>query len=171
MESQVKIRKIRVSDARALLDYFNELVKLDTKRVERPKDARKITIKDEINWVKTRIEDEKNKEMFVLVGEVNGKIIVEGEIERKKRWIERHVAEIRFAVLPKFEDVAHELIRQLLTTTKRNKLEILMYFHLSTQKSGLNIMSKHGFKRLGVIKRYYKSGNKYTNRIYLIKYI
>lgn len=107
--------------------------------------------------------------MFVLCCEANGKIVAEGEVERKKRWIERHVAEIRFGVLPSYETEAYQMIKQLMQIAKKNEIEVLIYFHLVTQKSGLNIMNKAGFKIFGTLKNYYKRKKEYINRVYMMK--
>jgi RimJ/RimL family protein N-acetyltransferase len=167
------IKKLWVQDAAALLNYFKDLVTLDTKRVERPEDVAKITIENEVSWIKSRIEDETKGEMFVLcMKDENDQIIAEGEVERKKRWIERHVAEIRFGILPAYTQHAKTLVQQLIDLAKENGIEILFYFHLESQVAGIETMKQLGFKEIGIIENYYKLQNKdYVNRVYLSKNI
>lgn len=169
----MNIRKIKLEDAEQLLSYFRKLVELDPKRVERPQDVAKITLEMEVEWIKARIEDEQKDEMYVLCMETeNGEIIAEGEVERKKRWIEPHVAEIRFGVLPGYEEHAKDMIEQLIQTAQAKDIKILSYFHLETQTKGIQLMKKLGFEEMGIIKDYYKlNENEFVDRIYLVKYI
>ena len=107
--------------------------------------------------------------MYALCCETSGKIIAVGEIERKQRWIEKHVAEIRFGVIPSNEDSAFELVKKLEEIAKNNGIEVLFYFHLTTQKNGIKIMRKAGFTDVGIIRKYYKRGQEYIDRVYLQK--
>jgi len=166
------IRKIKKSDRDLLLTFFSKLVALSPERVERPSDAKKITKKDEEKWIEKRLIKEKNKDIFDLCGiHENGEIVTEGEVERMPRWIEKHVAEIRFGVLPENEIIAENLLKNLTKTAKENNINILLYFHLETQKKGIQIMKNLGFEKFGVIKKYYKRENEYINRIYFVKYL
>lgn len=166
------IRKIEVGDKESLLNFFKKLVELDPERVERSEDVEKITEEMEEEWIKQRLIKEDNSDIFVLCGlDDNGEIVVEGEIERSPRWIEKHVAEIRFGVLPGHDSVAEELLKKLIATAQENNIEILTYFHLETQKTGLKIMEKLGFESMGKVKNYYKRGAEYIDRIYLVKHL
>ena len=166
------IRKIEVKDKKSLLNFFKELVALDPERVERSEDVEKITEEMEEEWIRQRLIREDNKDIFVLCGlNDNKEIVTEGEIERLPRWIERHVAEIRFGVLPGYNSIAEKLLEKLIETAKKNDIEILTYFHLETQKTGLEIMKKLEFEASGKVKKYYKRGTEYIDRIYLVKYL
>ncbi|MBI1984930.1 MAG: GNAT family N-acetyltransferase [Candidatus Wildermuthbacteria bacterium] len=165
----MEVRKIQLSDAEELLHFFQELVKKDRERVERPQDARHTTLKKERQWIQERIHKANKREMFAFIGRVDKKVVAEGEIERTPRWIEKHIAEIRMGILPDCESITPLLIERLLATAKKNKIEILVYFHLKTQRKGIKAMKKAGFSDAGRIKRYYKRGKKYIDRLYLTK--
>jgi len=166
------IRKIEKNDSDLLLKFFSELVIIDPERVERPEDVNKITKEDEEKWIEKRLIKEENKEIFVLCGlNEDGKIVTEGEVERMPRWIEKHVAEIRFGVLPEYELMAENMLRNLMKTAQDNNIEVLIYFHLESQKRGIEIMKKLGLEQLGIIKKYYKRGDEYVDRIYMVKYL
>ena len=98
------IRKMKKEDSQGMLEFFRELVIVDQERVERSSDVARIDLATEETWIESRIKKEEEKEMAALVLEREGKIVAEGEIERLQRWIERHVAEIRFGMLPGNED-------------------------------------------------------------------
>lgn len=164
------IRKIQKDDAVNLLKYFNTLVNVDPERVERAEDVAKITLDNEVKWIENQLSKEDNKEIFLLCGlDDNGDIVAEGEVEKLPRWIERHVAEIRFAVLPENNLVAETLIQELFEKAKNNGIEVLLYFHLETQKRGIEIMEKLGFEKMGVVEKYYKRNGDYIGRIYMVK--
>lgn len=165
----IEVREVQLLDAERLLCFFQELTKEDRERVERPQDARHITLRKEKHWIQERINKTNRKEMFAFIGIVNGKVVAEGEVERMPRWIERHVAEIRIGVLPSYEVITPFLIEKLLVMARKNKIEILVYFHLETQKRGIKVMKNAGFLGVGRIKGYYKRGNEYTDRLYLAK--
>jgi len=166
------IRRIQKSDSKLLLDFFNKLVLGDPERVERLDDIKKITEKDEEKWIEKRLISEDEKEIFVLCGlNENGEIVAEGEVEKMPRWIEKHVAEIRFGVLPGHKAIAETMLENLIKIAKDNKIEVLVYFHLKTQKAGISIMKKLGFEQMGEIKGYYKRGQEHIDRVYLVKYL
>jgi hypothetical protein len=166
----LEIRELRLEDAEGLLDYFRELVRTDPERVERPDDADKITLESQRAWIARRQQAQATGEMFAACALVDGKIVAEGEVERAKRWIERHVAEIRFGVLPVHAaQVAPQLVEVLVVRARDAGLEVLTYFHLETQTRGLGVMRSSGFDAAGRIPRYYKRGAEYVDRIYLVR--
>lgn len=170
----MEIRKIKKDDAANLLKYFTQLVNTDPERTERPEDVNKITEDAERLWIESRLDKEDKKEFFALcVSNDNGNIVAEGEIEKMPRWIEKHVAEIRFAMLPDvdFIEATKNMIGELIKKAKENDIKVLLYFHLKTQKRGIEIMQDLGFEELGVVKNYYKRGDEYIDRVYLVKYL
>jgi hypothetical protein len=168
----MEIRKIKESDSKLLLNYVKELVETDKERVDRPEDIAKITEDGEKKWIEQRLFREDKKEIFVLCGvDDNGAIVAEGEVERLPRWMEKHVAEIRFGVLPGRGPIAKKIAEELIKIAKNNGIEVLIYFHLKTQKTGLDIMNELEFESMGTIKKYYKRGEEYIDRVYLVKYL
>jgi L-amino acid N-acyltransferase YncA len=166
-----EIRDIGPQDEQALLDYFRTLVRVDPERVERPVDVDKITLESERAWIAKRQADERSGEMFVACAVADGRVVAAGEVERAKRWIERHVAEIRFGVLPDYAFVATRLVEELVTRAKANGVEVLIHFHLETQTRGIGVMKECGFEVIGRVPRYYKRGDNYIDRLYLAKTI
>jgi len=166
----MQIRRIKPSDSQKLLDYFINIVQLDPQRVERYKDVITLTVQDEIHWIEQRIKSEQSKEMVVLCCEIENQIVAVGEVERKKRWIERHVGEIRFAVLPAYKKLAFHLLEKLIEKSKNIEIEVLIYFHLSSQLNGIELVEMFDFAKMGTVPNYYKLENgTYVNRLYYYK--
>lgn len=165
----MQVRRPELADAGKLLIFFEKLVKADPERVERMKDVKRLDVEKEREWIQQRLSGEKTQELFALVAEVDAEIVAEGEVERLKRWPERHVAEIRFGSLPGQEGVAFQIIEQLAHIAQKNGIEVLVFFHLSTQQREITIMQKAGFREVGRIKGYYKREGEYTDRVYMTK--
>lgn len=162
----------KVADAEKLLRYFSTLVEKDTNRVERIDDVRKISIKMEEDWISSLLlKQSEGAYAARCVYNSLGEIIGLGEIEKRPRWIERHVAEIRFGLLPDNFISGIDLIRTLEGLACDMGVEVLYYFHLRTQQQGLDIMKECQYKEAGVIENYYKIGETYVDRIYLQKKI
>ncbi|MEK7554843.1 MAG: GNAT family N-acetyltransferase [Patescibacteria group bacterium] len=164
----MEIREFNIQDAAAALAFFRKLVHEDPERVERPQDVARLTIADEKRWIQERTDKEKAGEFFTRVAIEETSIVAEGEVERMKRWIERHVAELRFGVLPGNEVAAEKLVQKLIRVARAHGIEVLIYFHLATQKRGIRIAEKVGFRAIGKAKRYYKRGKTYTDRVYML---
>lgn len=169
----MKIRQLEVKDAEKYLAYFKKLVELDPERVERPEDVSKITLEKEEQFIQKILDKQKDGNAIALILENElGEIVAEAEIERKERWIEQHVAEIRFGVIPNYETEIEQLISNVIQNSKNIGIEVLIYFHLESQKTGISVIKKFNFLEAGKIKRYYKRSNgEYVNRLYFSKNI
>ena len=165
---QVTIRPPAAGDAERLLRYFSALVRVDPERVERPEDVARLTVEDELRWIASRLTD--SDELHALCAEVNGEIVACGEVERMKRWIERHVAEIRFGVLPDHLEAGERLVDELVQAAGARGIETLVYFHLATQTQGIELMRRAGFHDAGRLQGYYKRGATYVDRVYLVRH-
>jgi L-amino acid N-acyltransferase YncA len=170
MTVRMTVRKITPADAPALLQYFTKLVDIDRERVERPEDVAGITLEMEEKWVTRLLEKEAVGEMVVRLGaDDSGTVVVLAEVERKPRWIERHVAEIRFGMMPGYAEVAQHVLEECIGEAKKMGVTELLYFHLATQVRGIEIMKKMGFIEVGRVEKYYNRQGTYIPRVYLQK--
>jgi len=167
----MQIRKITTNEAEALLVYLKELVLQDRERVEDINYFNSFSLLDEEKWIEDKINGEATGEIFVRVADQDGLITAEGEVEKLKRPIEKHVAEIRFGVLPGNEESGEKIVEDLIKTAQDNGIKILLYFHLSTQKIGIEIVKKLGFELMGEIKDYYQFSDRAVDRVYYVKYL
>ena len=167
----MQFRQPRTSDADDLLHYFNTLVQQDPERVERPEDVRSINHEKEVLWIESLLEKEKQQNAVTLCILKEEAIIGLGEIERRPRWIERHVAEIRFGLLPDHLDEGIELVKRLEERARAIGIELLYYFHLATQRQGIDIVRACGFELAGTLGSYYKKADGYVDRVFYSKKI
>ncbi|KTB56172.1 hypothetical protein AO066_29285 [Pseudomonas fluorescens] len=159
-------------DAVALLAFFSQLVERDPERVERPTDVLLLNPDKEAIWIGKLLEKEAAGEAIVLCVLNKASVIVGlGEVERRPRWIERHVAEIRFGLLPDYAEEGRELVRLLETRAKAIGIECLYYFHLATQSQGIAVVKACGFELAGTLPGYYKRESGYVDRVFYTKNI
>jgi len=169
--AKTKTRRPSLEDAAELLSFFQTLVKVDCNRVERPEDVTEITLENERNWIEKLIKKHEKGDAAALCVFDEAELLVGlGEVERRPRWIERHVAELRFGLFPERFDQGLFLVRALEKDAVAMGIEVLYYFHLRTQTQGLRIMEASGYRRVGVISRYYKKGTTYIDRIIVEKH-
>jgi hypothetical protein len=166
---QSRLRVLSAGDAEALLAYFRRLVAEDPERVERPEDASRLTVEDERQWIASRETAERAGEMSVLCIEEERRIVAVGEVERMRRWIERHVAELRFGCLPDRIELALPLVEQLVLRAEAMGIEVLVYFHLATQARGLEVVRRAGFEECGRIPGYYRKSEGDIDRVYFTR--
>ena len=77
------------------------MVTTDPERVEQIDKVGKLTIGEEIRWLLCILEKMKSGNYYTLCLRGSDDMLLGfGEIERKQRTIERHVAELRFGLLP-----------------------------------------------------------------------
>lgn len=164
---RVMYRQPQPQDASRLLDFFKRLVLLDPERVEQASSVNKISLAMERQWLRRRLTIMKAGELLIRIGDSGDKILVVAEIQRKPRWIERHVGEIRFGMIPGEGEVAKKVLTQIIEEARDCGIETLIYCHLQTQTAGLSIMRSLRFTNAGRIKRYYKRGGSYIDRVYL----
>ncbi|TFY85347.1 N-acetyltransferase [Pseudomonas nabeulensis] len=166
----MKCEKLSPTDADALLRFFCQLVDQDSERVERPEDALQLDHDKEVAWINGLLEKERAGEVAALCVLNDEAVIVGlGEVERRPRWIERHVAEIRFGLLPGCLDEGCELVRQLEQRATFMGIELLYYFHLATQSQGIAVLEACGFELSGELPGYYKKEQGYVDRVFYSK--
>lgn len=150
------VRPIVEFDASAMLDFFQQLVVQDPERVERAQEVLGMSVDMERSWIQKRLKEEMAGERFALCADAGGGIVAVGEVERLKRWYERHVAEIRFGILPGHAQAGLELVRALAGKAAANGIEILVRYELSTQQTGLEVARQAGFEEAGRVPGYYR---------------
>jgi hypothetical protein len=163
------IRRITKDDVELLIKYLENLLNEDPRWVETVKHPDSLTKKRELNYINTILDWQKSGRMFALVCENNGDIVCFGEYLKRFSNNENHMADLRFGVLSGHEDSAKKLVSDIITKARESGIEMLIYTHFRTQKAGISIVKRLGFKKCGTIPRYYKRGNTYTDRVIYTK--
>ena len=92
---EVVIREPCMSDARALMRYINSVIREGKSGIvlDRP-----VTLKQEEEWLRARLDEMKKRATVMLVAELDGKIVGNCHISRKM-WKERHRALVGVALM------------------------------------------------------------------------
>lgn len=92
--NEVVLREPSASDARDLMRYINSVIREPRSGVLMD---RTVTLKEEEEWLKARIDEIRTKKIVMLVAEVDGRIVGNCHVERKM-WKERHRAVVGVAL-------------------------------------------------------------------------
>ena len=159
-----------LSDAQDLLKFVKCLVTIDTERVEQIDKVDKLTIKDEVQWLSVILEKMKSGNYHTLcLRDSNNLLLGFGEIECRPRAMEKHVAELRFGLLPSYVEAGKYLVQSLENIARTMAIKLIYYFHLATQHQGLQVMQNSGYSHAGCLEGYYLKEGIYIDRIYLAK--
>ena len=107
-----------------------------------------------------------NDQIFTVVAEVNGKVIANSELGRKRGYSE-HVGEIAIGISKGYRNIGigTEILKILITHAKEIGLKVLKLGVFSTNKRAYHVYQKVGFKETGrVPKEIFKEG-KYVDHI------
>ena len=166
---KIVIRKIRKGDEKGLLEMFNSLV------VEKTMTAaiKKLTLKQEKEFVNKALDGAKNKKQLNLVLEINGKILGTAGL-RIENDITGHVG--NFGILMKKEargrGLGFKLSRATISEAKKKlKVKIVRLNVSHRNKAAIGLYKKLGFKEVGVIKKGLQFFGRYDDEIIMVNYL
>ena len=159
---EVVLRTPRWEDLDDLTEFINSLVEegADITKNE------KVTRQEEAQWLGRRLADLENDRVFLLVAEVDGKVVANSELGRKDGFSE-HVGGIGIGIRDGYRDigVGTEMLRTLIDKAKNWNLKILELGVFSTNDRAQHVYRKIGFKETGRFpKEIFKDG-KYIDHI------
>ncbi|MDD5696610.1 MAG: GNAT family N-acetyltransferase [Candidatus Pacebacteria bacterium] len=166
---KVVIRKIKKGDEKDLLEMFNSLVAEKTMTIA----TKKLTLKQEKEFVDKVLEGAKNKKQVELVLEINGKILGSAGV-RIESDITGHVG--NFGILMKKEARGRGLGFRLSKATiseakKRLKVKIVRLNVSYRNNAAVGLYKKLGFKEAGVIKKGLQFFGRYDDEIIMVNYL
>ncbi|MCK4729981.1 MAG: GNAT family N-acetyltransferase [Candidatus Aenigmarchaeota archaeon] len=165
----VKFRYPKFEDLEDILKYINSLVE-ERVYINMQK---KISKKEELEFLTDLLKNVENKEAVSLVAEVNGKVGGLANIN-KKRNAESHIGNFGISLR---KDLRGKGIGKRLTelvikeAVKNLKIEIVELEVFAENKVALNLYKKSGFKKVGVIKKGLKKDGKYSDHVFMVKYL
>lgn len=159
------IRQPNILDSEKLMIWFNKLIDEEWGIAEKEK----MTIENETKWLNERLKSVKKGESIFLIQEENNEIIACASLERLKRYIDKHVAELSFGVLKGYENKTNELMEQAIEKSKEKKIKVLIYYILACNERFIDIMKGAGFNEVGKISNFYLKNGKYIDRVIMQK--
>jgi len=169
---RVKIETLSPKDlskARNFLIYINSLIEEDAQILLN----KKLTLKEEKEWLKAKINNVKNKKEVILVAKDKNKIAGIAQIELK---IGRanHVGELGISVGREYRGIGlgKYLMGEILKLAKTNlrpRPKIIRLSLLSTNKIAENLYQKMNFKIVGKIPQQLQYKGKLADEIIMLR--
>jgi len=166
--STFTLREPKMGDAKACLDYVNELV-----REGAPININKrVTLKAEQAWLRRQIDEIKRGRNIMLVAEKSGEIVSVCEL-RRRTYRMSHIANFGIGVKRKYRrlGIAEAISREALRRAERKGIEIIRSCVFEDNEPSKALHRKLGFVRETVLRDEIKEGEKYKNGILMSLYL
>jgi len=164
----VVLRTPRWEDLDDLMEYINSLVEegADIYR------SRKVTREEEADWLGRRLAVLEKGEGLNVVAEVDGKVIGDSVLERKKDY-SSHVGEIGIGVMKGYRSIGigTEMLRALIAQAKTMGLKALVLKVFSTNRVAYHVYEKVGFKETGRIPKFFYKNRKFVDEVIMAREI
>jgi RimJ/RimL family protein N-acetyltransferase len=159
----VILRTPKWEDLDDLLAMINSLVaeKADIVRAEEASRA------EEIDWLARALSSLERGDVFYLVAEVDGKVVANSEISRRRGGYDRHVGGIGIAIRDGYRDVGigTQMMKTLIEQARRMSLKVLTLSAFDTNKRAIHVYEKVGFVQTGRIPRKFFREGQYVNEV------
>ena len=165
---EVILRTPRWEDLDDFMDFINSLVEegADICRNE------KVTREEEAEWLGGRLADLENDKVFLMVAEVDGRVVANSQIGRKGGY-SNHVGGLGIGIRKGYRDIGigTEMLKALITKAEEMGLKMLTLGVFSSNDSAMHLYNKVGFRETGRFpKEIYKDG-RYIDHIIMTKEI
>lgn len=175
-DKKLKIRFLEKSDIkRAALfkKYINELVDDDVALISK---KTKVTLKEEREWLKSRLKEIKEKKRVILVAEDNEKIVGLIEVALRKSSTQKHISNLFISVLKDYRSIGlgTYLMEEILKLAKKRlkpKPEILTFGAFANNKIALSLYKKMGCRQVAKIPKQFKLKGKFYDEVIMLKYL
>ena len=165
------IRELVKTDAEQLMRHANRVIDEPMSGLSRDK---KIVLKEEIEWLKRRLEDIHSKRAVTLVAELDGQVVGRCDIDRRRNK-ESHRAVLGIAVRKELrgKGIGEELINRTIQLARQRMkgLEQIDLMTISYNKRAQRLYKKLGFVRTGFVPRAIKEGNEYYGEHVMVLYL
>jgi len=166
--SEFIFRQPKMGDAKACLDYINELVKEGA-----PININKrVTLKAERAWLRWQIDEIKRGRVIMLVAERSGEIVSICEL-RRRTYKMSHVANFGIGVKRKYRrlGIAETISREVLRGAERGGIKIVRSCVFEDNEPSRALHRKLGFVREAVLKDEIEDNGEYKDAIMMSLYL
>lgn len=164
------IREVKMKDAKDLMEYINELVEEKAELTIN----KKVTLRQEKEWLKKALKEIKKKQKIMLVVEVDGKVVGNAEA-RKYEGTASHVVNLGIRLRKKYrgKGIGTTLLKKLIkeVKTRFKDVEIIHLGVYATNQRAMHVYEKIGFRRVATLPKWNKVGDRYIDAIqmYLVE--
>lgn len=179
MKASQVIKTFTANDGRTVIlrtprwEDLDDFVELINSLVEEGADismTQKVTRDEEADWLGRTLPNLEKDNIFYLVAEVNGSIIANSEL-RKKRGYSSHVGELGIIIKKGFRDVGigTEMLKALIARAETIGLEFLTLRVFSSNERAFHVYEKLGFTEAGRIPNGLFKNGKYLDNIIMVR--
>ncbi len=165
---EVILRYPKWEDLDDLLEYINHVVKNKAKISKQTL----VTREEEIKYLAEVFQKIESGDAVYLFPEVDGKVIGNSCIERKKEDALKHVGGLGIGIRKEFTNlgIGTKLVKTLLELAKKElKLKMVTLKVFSNNEIAINVYKKCGFKEVGKIPKHINYYGKYVDSIIMVK--
>lgn len=163
-QKRVTIRQAEVEDAEKLLACIKTYIP-QSDYIPKLEQEIVLTIEQEKKWINSFL---KNKNSLLLVAEYDNEIIGNIDLTGKRRQAMAHTAVIGMGMLNEWRNMGlgTALLKSTIDWAKENQILELIWLQVYTEnKLGLSLYQKMGFEENGILKNFFKHGNKYFDNL------
>lgn len=160
----VRIRQAEIDDAERLLNCIKIYIPY-SEYVPKLEQEIKLTIEQEREWIGSFLTNENS---LLLVAEHEDEIIGNIDLTGNRRKIMEHTAVIGMGMLKEWRNsgLGTALLQLTIEWAKENEILELIWLQVYTEnKLGLNLYRKMGFEENGIMKDFFKHGEKYFDNL------
>jgi len=170
MKEKITIRPLKLSDVDSCLSMINSLVK-EKAMISVQK---KMTRKQEEEYIKATVKEIKDKKRVVFVIDVNGKVVGISGISRLSEGTRKHIGEIGISLRKETrgKGLGEKLFKKTMSEgIKKFRFKIIYLNVFGNNKIAMNLYKKLGFVKIGTVKKGLSHYNGYGDWVIMVKYI
>lgn len=169
---KITIRELKprdIKNVRKFQDFVNSLIKEDA-MISRNE---KVSLTEEINWLKNTIKSIEDKRTVYLVAESDKTIIGTTEVALNLKGRQNHVAGLGISIRKDYRRIGlgKQLMNEIIKLAKRKlkpKPKMIRLSALSKNKPATKLYQKFGFKKVAKIPRQFQYKRKLIDEIIMI---
>lgn len=158
------IRHAEVSDAENLLKAIKVYIP-QSQFIPKLESEIKLTVAQESEWIQSFLTHDNS---LLLIAEHNGQIIGNIDLTANRRKIMEHTAVIGMGIINEFRNIGlgTVLLSEVINWAKQNPILELIWLQVYTENAlGLGLYKKMGFIESGIIKNFFKRGERYFDNL------
>lgn len=162
----VVLRAPKWSDLDDMLGFINSLVEEGAEIAT----DKKVTRKEEVDWLAMRMSAVEKDEDIVVVAEVDGRFVGQVEVVPRRGRL-RHVGDLGISLRKGYRDVGigFELMREAEAQARRRALKLLVLEVFASNSRARHVYEKAGYQVVGRVPRAARRNGEYVDSIIMAK--
>ena len=171
---KVVLRYTRFSDYKAVHKFFNKAIQQSLSAGGQLSRVTPVTVKEQEKWVANAVQKNKLKKSVYLLGFSGQSVIASTTIEKDMDQDSGHVGDFGIVLLEEFtgKGLGTKIANKIISVAENElKLKILKLNVFGRNRRAHGFYKNLGFKEFGRIKKGINIKGKYTDNIFMVKYL